>query len=159
MHDVASIEKLAIVVLWCERRGIEVTFGKHPNGVYFHEELKITVNGRLAPESQLYILLHECGHALIGSRDRKERYGNGYSAEDVPHVTKTLLHKIDIVDEELEAWHRGLKLSKRLRLNVNVDRYNQTRAEYVKTYLQWAVKAETPRRRKASNGETPGSTT
>ena len=146
IRDMASIEKLAIVVSWCEERKLEVFFGKGPNGEYHHDERFITINGRLAPESQLFVLLHECGHALIGERHRKERYGNGYSASELPHVQKTLLYRIDVVDEELEAWHRGLKLARRLGIEVNVDRYNRTRAEYVKSYLQWATQPANQKR-------------
>lgn len=156
MRDLSSIEKLAAVIAWCEQRGIVVTFSKSPNGEYLHEERSITINGRLSPETQLFILLHECGHALVGERQRKQRYGNGYSAEADPYAKRTILYRVDVIDEELEAWHRGLKLAKRLGITVNVDRYNRVRAGYVKTYLQWAARPKRIRKKVSNDDKQQG---
>lgn len=134
----ASIAHLATVVEWCEGRGIEVSFSRRFAGVYEPSSMSILVCGRLEPEQQLHVLLHECGHHLVGDRKPGERYGKGWNSDD-PNTKRTLVHRIDIIDEELEAWHRGLKLAKRLGIKVNLERYNVTRARYVKTYLQWAT--------------------
>lgn len=140
----AAINGLAAVIDWCSSRQINVVFGKRPNGLFESgdEETRpqITINGRLSPELQLFVLLHECGHFLVGDRKPNQRYGRGWHAQDGP-AKRTLVHRIDVVDEELEAWHRGLKLAKRLKIAVNIERYNQARARYVKTYLQWAARA------------------
>jgi hypothetical protein len=150
-RDIASIDRIEAVVEWCEARGIDVTFDRQPNGEYDLDGRRIFVNGRLAPESQLFILLHECGHSLIGERNRLQRYGNGHSVGDMPHFTRRLVHRVDVIDEELEAWHRGLRLAQRLGIDVNVDRYNLTRARYVRSYIRWATgpSASTKRKRNA----------
>lgn len=86
--------------------------------------------------------MHECGHHLIGyASGPNERYGSGYQAEDSA-TKRSTVHRIDIVDEELEAWARGLKLAKRLGIKIDVNRFNHTKSEYIKTYLKWAAKVE-----------------
>ena len=138
MHAIDQITKL---VDWCSTKRLDVVFARRANGLYERDKRRITVNGRLAPESQLFVLMHECGHHLIGRPSPEERFGTGYQAAD-PNVKRTTLHRVDVVDEELEAWARGLKLAKRLGVEVDLDRYNRTRSEYVKTYLKWAAKVE-----------------
>lgn len=137
-RDLDSVSKLEVLIDWCSARGLAVNFSRKYGGVYYGDKKLITVNGRLAPEIQLFVLMHECGHHLIGKRSPKERYGLGHQADD-PDIKRTTLHRVDVLDEELEAWARGLKLAKRQGIKVDLDRYNKTRSEYIKTYLKWAV--------------------
>ena len=139
--DLLSIKNLATLVSWCESKRLKVEFKQHCSE-FDDENSTITISCRLRPEAQLHVLLHECGHYLIGDPDPNGRFGMGHRAnKDVDlRPTRTTVHRIDVVDEELEAWARGLKLVKRLRLGVDVDRYNRTRALYVRTYMVWAVK-------------------
>jgi len=138
----SCINDLVAVIDWCSFRKLTVRFGKRPNGLYEHSELAITINCHLAPEIQLHVLLHECGHHLIDSQKPKDRFVQGYDAANDPEVKRTMTHRVDVVDEELEAWHRGAKLAKRLGIKLDRERYNQTRSEYVKTYMKWALKVD-----------------
>jgi len=139
-RDVAHINSLALIVGWCDSRGIEVDFSKQMGGMYFPEDKRIKVSGRLDPEKQVFVLLHECGHHLIGDKEKHERFGMGYSRLSVdPTVTRTFRHKCDIIDEEYEAWHRGVKLARRLKIKIDKERYDKVRAEMIKTYLVWAL--------------------
>lgn len=139
--ELTSISHLKSLVSWCAERKIEVLFNKRSGGIYYPEVRFIHINGRMNPEKQVFLLLHECGHHLIGDKEKHERFGMGYSTND-PHVKKTFQHRCDIVDEELEAWHRGWKLSRRLKLKINKSKYDKTRSNMIKTYFRWAVRAE-----------------
>lgn len=138
-RDLKHIEDLAIIVAWCDKKKIEVVFDRKANGTI--EGKRIRVNGRTRPEHQLYILVHECGHHLIGSRERDERYGHGYNAEE-PGDKRTLLHRVDVVDEEFEAWDRGRKLAARLGVRLDKEAFHKARATYLKSYMQWALKVD-----------------
>lgn len=138
-RDIKHIDDLAIVIAWCERRKLEVLFGKRANGII--EGKTVRINGRSAPEQQLYILIHECGHHLIGERERDERYGMGYNADE-PNEKRTLLHRVDVVDEEFEAWDRGRKLAGRLGVKLDKEAFHRARASYLKTYMKWALKVD-----------------
>ncbi len=138
-RDLVAIKGLAQLLDWCEKRNIEVIFSRKQGGVYLWEDKKIKLNGRLQPEKQLHVALHECGHHLIGMKDRHERFGMGYSQDD-PAITRTFHHRCDILDEEFDAWHRGRRLATRLGIELEKDRYDVTRTEMLRTYLKWALR-------------------
>lgn len=140
-RDCAHVAALAVLVDWCTERGIEVVFCRRGGGIYYPEKKRIKISGRLLPERQVHFLLHECGHHLIGDSEKHERFSMGYSQDD-PVVTQTFRHRCDVVDEEYEAWWRGAKLAKRLRLSIDKESFNRTRAEMLKTYFKWALKTD-----------------
>lgn len=140
-RDAVHIDALAVLVDWCAQRGIEVVFCKRGGGIYYPENKRIKINGRLQPEKQVFFLLHEIGHHLIGDKEKHERFGMGYSQDD-PDVKRTFYHRVDIVDEEFEAWWRGFKLARRLHLRINKERFDRTRAEMLKSYFKWALRTD-----------------
>jgi hypothetical protein len=137
-----QVESLGDLISWCEARGLTVRFVRKSGGTYLGEKKLVTLASRADVETQLYLLLHECGHFLIGGRDKTERFGMGYSMEDEPGIKRKFVHKIDVVDEEFEAWHRGLKLGTRLGLCVDKERYDVIRCKYLRTYLKWALNVD-----------------
>ena len=142
-REMKAINDLDVLISWCHKKRIEVNFGRIPSGVYESHLQKIIVNGRLNPESQLFVLLHECGHHLIGDRRADERFGQGYPAlTNRSSVPRSMTHRVDVIDEELEAWARGLKLAKRLKIVIDLPRFNRIRTEYVRTYFKWALRVD-----------------
>lgn len=139
-----AIEGLTTVVAWCTSRKLDVVFSKCPNGMYEGPKRTIQINGRALPELQLHLLLHECGHHLIGSRAQGQRFGRGYSAKETAEVglTRTNHHRIDVLEEEFEAWERGRKLAHRLGVKLNDEAWHRTRATSVKTYMRWVLKVD-----------------
>lgn len=140
--DLKYVNALEAIIKWCESRGLSVTFSKKSGGVYYTDQKEITINARAAAKQQLFLLLHECGHHLIGSAERHERYGMGYSTSDRT-VRRTYHHRIDILEEEFEAWYRGWKLALRLGVLSLEDKviYDKVRIRYLRSYLLWASKA------------------
>ena len=142
--DIASIEGLSVIVDWCYSRGLIVEFIKTRNGgLYDHEDKRINVSCHLRPEKQLHTLLHECGHHLVEARGHNatDRFGNGYRNVN-PDILRTFVHEVDLLDEEFEAWSRGLRLAERLNVSVNVESYNSTKAKCIKTHLKAALKVD-----------------
>lgn len=137
--DMYAISDLEALIGWCEGRKLNVEFVKKAAAVYLHHEGAIKVSSRLSPARQLVLLLHECGHHLIGMKDQHERFGMGYPQTD-PEVTKTFHHRVSCLEEELEAWHRGWKLVKRLGLSVDRSFYDEVRLECIRTYIKWALR-------------------
>jgi len=141
-EDIKYVSALRVVVEWCESRSLIVTFCKRGGGIYYSADKEIKISGRASPKHQLHILLHECGHHLIGIKDKHERYGMGYAVTE-SNDKKTFHHRIDIVDEEFEAWHRGWKLALRLGALNKFDKpgFDKTRILMLRTYLLWATKS------------------
>ena len=139
-RDVIFIERLSRAVEWCTGRGLTVVFAKKPAGVFDGGNKEIVISSRAAPERQLYYLLHEAGHFLVGRQERHERFVSGYPAgvED-PALKKTFKYKITCLEEELEAWHRGWKLAKRLRLGLDRESWDVVRMECLRSYAEWTT--------------------
>lgn len=139
--DIIHIAALGKLIKWCVERNIDVNFCVYEGGFYWPEDKTIKISCRLSPEKQVFFLSHECGHHLIGEAEKHERFGMGYPQDD-PNIKRTFHHRCDIVDEELEAWHRGFKLTKRLRIPLNKERFDKTRTAMLKTYFAWALKLD-----------------
>ena len=141
-RDIHYIAQLAKLVDWCSSKKLSVVFTRHTGGTYDSTARTFTISGRLSPEKQLHVLLHECGHYLIGSPAPESRFGRGYQQANDSTANRSLEFRVEIIDEELEAWARGLKLAKRKFISVDVSRYNQTKTEYIQTYLKWALRVD-----------------
>lgn len=145
LKDTRAIEGIGRVVQWCEERKITVVFVKREGGTFDHGTRTISVAGRCHPQLQLHYLLHECGHALIGEKGEGDRYGKGYPQLGVrPGAERLNEHRLDVLEEEFEAWHRGLKLGLRIGALTEGDKedYNRTRVRLVGTYVKWAARAK-----------------
>lgn len=136
--DAACIDKLAIVIEWCESKSIKVNFGKTYGASYDAIDKTIKMAGRSRPEKQLYMLLHECGHHLIGFDEMDERFGMGYPFVEDPVVNTTFHHRIACLEEELEAWNRGWRLAKRLHLSLDRNAFDKVRLDCIRGYVKWA---------------------
>lgn len=143
VNAVVGLERLTG---WCLAKRIDVCFTNRSDCRYDPNDRTIKINSRMDPECQLHVLLHECGHYLIIASGSDDRYVNGYDRDETLSKN-SLLHRVAVVDEEFEAWSRGLKLARRIGINIDENRYNDTRVRYVNLYIRWAAK----RRRKASS--------
>ncbi len=141
--ELKAIADLGTLIGWCSERSVVVEFGNisKGTGASFDCEANIVkLSSRFIPERQLFLLLHECGHMLIGTRRKHERYGMGYNVQNISPENKTLRHRFDVLDEEMEAWFRGLKLAKRLKFKINKEAFHAFRLRYLKLYATWAIK-------------------
>ena len=79
---------------------------------------------------------------MIGDKEKGERFGMGYGKSDDPAVNRTAHHRLDILEEEFEAWHRGWKLALRIGSLVEADKmeYDKTRTQMLFTYVKWTAK-------------------
>lgn len=104
------------------------------------EKHTIRVSSRASPRRQLAYVLHEVGHYLVAASPGAERYASGYPGADHPSLSRTLLHRFTVLEEEFEAWHRGWKLAEGLSLSLPRDVYDAIRVECLKTHVAWAAR-------------------
>lgn len=151
-REYLAIMGMEKVVNWASQRGLSVHIhSKVESGRYEENCRRVDISSRLNPEKQLAILLHELGHYLIGSDNGKTaraRFPNGYRRIDDGEPGRDALHKIDVIAEEFEAWHRGWKLGERLKIVIDREHFDIVRSEYLKSYFKWALK-----RGRVSDGE------
>lgn len=136
--DAYAISDLERVVEWCVERGIDVLFGRRFGGLYDEAAKKIIISAHAPPRKQLVYLLHECGHHLLSpSTDADDRFKRGYSSHAAGRQ-RTFVHKLAVLEEEIEAWHRGWRLARRLGLTLSRDEFDETRVACLKSYVSWS---------------------
>lgn len=126
---------------WFERRGYTLV----PAQRYecFEGDHVVTFRPGDARQSKLQGLLHEAGHVLIGEALKRSSCGGRFSwGYPYPRRGKCrpAVSAVDLVHEEIEAWHRGWSLGRRLRLRVNEPAYWSAYGRCVAGYLRAAVR-------------------
>lgn len=126
---------------WVASKGFDIVKKLNVGDCVDWNEKIIVVNSKQSLENQLYSLLHECGHVMIGRNYKQfKKYYPMYAySEDITERTKkTQKYKVSVIAEEIEAWKRGLSLAKRLNIEVNKDNFDKIMAKCVMTYVKWA---------------------
>ena len=129
------------VVDWCNKRNIKVYFCVGGEGQYIPQDgdipTMIKIGTRFTIKNQLYILLHESGHHLCRiSQERNRIFDWGGEGSNQ-------LERAKIIEEEYEAWNRGLKLSKRLGIEIDQMDWEKFKARLLETYFRWAAEKGT----------------
>lgn len=122
---------------WLEARGYDLQPGV--GYACFWEEKIITYRPHDTRDTTIFALLHECGHVLVSEAIKREtvgvRYKRGYPNERTgkarPNVSAA-----DVVHEEIEAWHRGFMLARRLSIRINAERYWKDYGKCIKRYFR-----------------------
>ena len=109
------------VLEWCADRGISVEVGP-TRDCYDLATRTIYIRSGQSRFATLAGLLHECGHALLDST-RAGRWPDGY----VSPRPRGLKYSVEVLLEEVEAWHRGERLAKRLGVKLDTRRYRRIR--------------------------------
>jgi len=141
MNDQATLhEGFWKVVCWADSRGIDVIVDSEYEDAYWSDVKQITISSKNRIENRLYSLLHECGHALV--RTNKTSFAKQYPAHaDISYdkrVTNSRKYKVSIIEEEVEAWKRGLRLAKRLGIDIDEYKYNKLKTKCLMSYINWA---------------------
>ena len=63
-------EAIDSLVYWAETKGYVVDFSYNGDDSVDRESKIISINSTRSTETQLYVLLHECGHILVSKSDK-----------------------------------------------------------------------------------------
>jgi len=132
----AHQKSIDIVIYWLQSKGYYIEVDRTGDDSVDRIVKIVSINSTRSLETQLYILLHECGHILVSESDS---IVNG--AEEVfdKYGEKTKIYKVFTVIEEVEAWKRGLRLAKKLNIPVNKEKWNRDVARAINSYMKWAI--------------------
>ena len=133
MHTDSFISQ---VVIWLEKRRYYVEFDKFGDDSVDRIARVVSINTTRSLETQLHIILHECGHVLVAESDTVV---NGDSEVLEKYSDSSKIHKTFTVIEEVEAWKRGLALAKRLQIPINKDKWNRDVSRAIYKYMLWAT--------------------
>ncbi len=127
----------APVVQWIADRGYRLEPGR--SFACWWEEKLITYRPQEAAQTMLRGLLHECGHILVSESINREttgtRFKNGYPSERTG-MARTNSSAADLLNEEIEAWHRGFELGQRLEIKIDEPAYWKDYGVCIKRYCK-----------------------
>lgn len=124
------------IVGWLERRGYYVEFDRLGDDSVDRIAKVVSINTTRSEETQLHIILHECGHVLVAESDL---IVNGSSEVLDKFSDSSKIHRTFTVIEEVEAWKRGLALAKRLQIPINKEKWNRDVSRAIYKYMLWAT--------------------
>lgn len=117
------------VIEYLESRRLSVRKGRE--NVYYPDEKIIIYNASGSYKTQLYSLLHEAGHFLQGK-------SRNFTVHNLIYQDKiyTKYQKYRLLEQEMDAWDRGLKLAKKLGIPVDEIHYRKTAAHFIMCYVK-----------------------
>lgn len=132
-------ERIAKLIDWAEDNGWHVDF-EHPGPIEgllpltqrhvdeMNPKIRvITIDSKQSKRSQVYALLHECGHIMDDRRTMvlfTGRYG-GKSKRD----------RCTVIENEFNAWKHGWALSQQLGFELSSTAYENVAAKYLMRYI------------------------
>lgn len=127
---------IGLICDWLDKRSYYVEFSKTGDDSVDRFNRTISINTTRSPETQLHVILHECGHILVFESDT---IVSGIDEVLNKYSEKSKIHKTFTVIEEVEAWKRGLKLAKKLGIPINKEKWNKDVARAIYKYMLWAT--------------------
>lgn len=126
-------KKLKKISKWLENYNYSIYWGDEDCVLPSLSKIYITPG-----KYELYSLLHECGHVKIFSKQNyTKRFGVIEKAEDNGNLKKTNIYKYQKMMEEIEAWEKGWRISKKLGIKINKKEYFKEAAKWVGTYRRF----------------------
>jgi Zn-dependent peptidase ImmA (M78 family) len=128
------------LVSYAEEQGYKVAFKnlKGKSSWISTTQKKIVIHTSSTVELQVYDLMHELGHSVQQKNTKTYQRAFATTFEDFSRQSQT--YKIKILEEEIDAWNKGLKLSKRLGVTVDKRNFEIRKASRVATYASWATR-------------------
>jgi hypothetical protein len=108
---------------------IDVVFDDDELGAYYHDAGIIGVNTNETLQEQLYVLLHEAGHAILKIEHKKY----------LETCDETLQGKLSLLREEMEAWKEGKTLAEDMGIPINEGTWAMFCKQNLEDYIEWAT--------------------
>jgi hypothetical protein len=108
---------------------IDVVFDDDELGAYYHDAGIIGVNTNETLQEQLYVLLHEAGHAILKIEHKKY----------LETCDETLQGKLSLLREEMEAWKEGRTLAEDMGIPINEGTWAMFCKQNLEDYIEWAT--------------------
>lgn len=123
---------------WVENKGFDLVVSNDGDYVSFVDKV-VVVNKRSSKENMIFSLLHECGH--ICQRQKMRNYFNDFKHQllgnDDRRKSRSYSYRVSVLEEEFDAWKRGRRLAKRLKINIDEDNYQRYKSRCIVTYAEW----------------------
>ena len=128
-------ESIDTLICWLDEKNYHVDFDRKGDDSVDTSNKIVSINSTRTEETQLYILLHECGHVLIDANEKIVKY----KQVQEKFSEKTCMNKVFTVMEEVEAWKRGRLLARRLSIPIDEEKWNRDMSRALNKYIKWAA--------------------
>lgn len=131
---------------WLHKKGFELCLQPKAEDSVDFEERRVSINSSDAYYVRIGSALHECGHILIflaRCRNPVKRFSGSTLQEQCflkgRRKPRSRRFRIACLQEELDAWDRGLDLAVRLGVRVNKKVLEKDRIKALMTYVGYAA--------------------
>ena len=127
---------------WIRKKGYSLEEGTVD--LYDPNNKTIFINKRLKSKNKLYSILHECGHLLVQQNtfSYEKRYKSQVEGLFDKRKCRSVRWRVDFLKEEYDAWDRGYRLAKRLKIPISRERYYDYASKCLATYCKWVTDKE-----------------
>jgi hypothetical protein len=137
--NVQACKAIAKLAEWLASKGWDLVINNRVRNVADFNETTVTINGRSGPQAQLAFLAHECGHIVVDSRRTStDRFSRGWPLAVGPKKNKNTIHRVSLVEEEIEAWAVGERLLKKMNIPYDKNTFLVCKSGALRTYFRWA---------------------
>lgn len=140
--DIETQKQIDKVVKWLKKKNYDVSFHHYFEDQMSDSDREVLISSRNSKETQLFAILHECGHLLLRQHDRNKKLFPAVAKYDETYQRKnkqalaTKGYIIDFIHEEILAWDEGEKLANRLKLKIDIEKYRKDKYKYVFWHLK-----------------------
>jgi hypothetical protein len=135
---VKTINAINKVATWISNQGWNVIFEKGEETGVIASLRNVVIDSSTSRDIQLYAILHEAGHIKTFSRqDYLKKFPDGYVRYAGKINKRSMLHKFDVLTEEIAAWNEAEDLAEHLGIDINKKNFRLERNRSLKTYTDW----------------------
>jgi len=133
MVNIDYKEDLDKLIMWANERGYSVDVSPDGDNSVDGESKIIFISSKRTTDYQVCVLLHECGHIQIF--ENKGTLNMTDSKSQWSEASRK--HRASILIEEVEAWRRGINLSRKLKLSIDIDTIKLNMINAILKYAKW----------------------
>lgn len=135
--------KCGFTITQVDRNNAFVSFSLNEKDYVYNTPDKLYLAANATSRVMLYDLLHELGHYEIRKKAKKYKLKYPISVNSefyaqclkITKYARRLEYKMDRFIEERNAWVSGLKLAKKLRIDINEEDYRRYSQRNLSTYF------------------------
>lgn len=133
MDNIEYKEDLEKLISWAIDKGYSVELSADGDNSVDRDSKIISLSNKRALSYQVCVLLHECGHIQIFENEGTlcmDQIRSNWSENSRKARTSILI-------EEVEAWRRGINLSKKLKLSIDIETIKLNMINAILKYAKW----------------------
>ncbi|NJN95363.1 MAG: ImmA/IrrE family metallo-endopeptidase [Anaerolineales bacterium] len=138
-------KELNKILDWAKKNKVKIEFITHQDcdyGEFDRKTNKVKISNKGTLEKQIFLLLHELGHFILLKSEKKfsKKFPFVYRADADKRKSKvSTIYRMDILNEEFEAWKAGEEIAKSLNLVYDKIKFKKLMLKLLKTYVDWIV--------------------